>query len=77
MVAATLYGSSMRIAVSRGCPRGDVLSPILWCLVVDYLIAGLSEGENYIQRYANDTRLLVVGKFRDNTIGPSNRRDMV
>lgn len=48
MVAATLNGSSMRVAVFRGCPQGDVLSPLLWCLVVDDLIARLSGGGIYV-----------------------------
>ena len=53
MVAATLNGSSMRVAVFRRCPQGDVLSPLLWCLVHD-LLARLSGGGIYIQGYADD-----------------------
>jgi len=41
--AAALNGSTMRDAVSRRCPQGGVLSPLLWCLVDD-LIASLSGG---------------------------------
>jgi len=62
VVAATLNGSSMRVAVSRGCPQGDVLSPLLWCLV-DVLIARLSGGGIYIQGYADDICLLAVGEI--------------
>jgi hypothetical protein len=40
--------------VARGCPQGGVLSPLLWCLVVDELITGLNEGGIYVQGYADD-----------------------
>ena len=41
---ATLGNFSRSIAVSRGCPQGGVLSPLLWCLVVDELLTRLSGG---------------------------------
>ena len=34
VAVATLNGISLRFAISRGCPQGGVLSPLLWCLVV-------------------------------------------
>ena len=81
MVAVTLGGSSMRVAVSRGCPQPGVLSPLLWCLVVADLIDRRSGGGIYIQGYADDIYLPAVGnshtRFRAYAIGPSNRRDMV
>jgi len=43
MAAVTLGGSSKSVVVFRGFPQGDVLSPLLWCLVVD-LIARLNGG---------------------------------
>jgi hypothetical protein len=59
----TLGGVSRSIAVDRGCPQGDVLSPLLWCLVVDELITGLNDEGIYAQGYADDICLLAVGKF--------------
>jgi hypothetical protein len=41
---ASLGGHSRSVAVSKGCPQGGVLSPLLWCLVVDHLLAELSGG---------------------------------
>jgi hypothetical protein len=72
----------LRVVVSRGCPQGGVLSPLLWCLVVDDLIARLSMGGVYCQGYADDICLLAVGKFpnmvsRAHTEGSSHCRDMV
>ena len=42
VAVVTLHGSSERLAISRGCLQGGVLPPLLWCLVVNYLIARLS-----------------------------------
>jgi hypothetical protein len=48
-----LGGLSRSVAVSKGCPQGGVLAPLLWCLVVDDLLAGLSRSV-YVQGYADD-----------------------
>ena len=62
--ATAMLGSFSRsVAVSRGCPQGGVLSPLLWCLVVDDLLARLCGGGLYAQGYADDICLLAVGKF--------------
>jgi hypothetical protein len=53
----------MRLAICRGCPQGSVLSPLLWCLVVDDLLARLSGNRVFSQGYADDICLLAVGKF--------------
>jgi hypothetical protein len=82
MAAVTLNGSSMWLAISRGCQQGGVLSPLLWCLVVDDLLARLSGGGVFIQEYTDDMCHLAVGKFpnsifRTHAVGPFDRRDMV
>jgi hypothetical protein len=59
----------MRVAVSRGCPQGDVLSPLLWYIFVDDLIARLSGGVIYFQGYADDICLLGVGTFLNTVLG--------
>jgi len=55
--------------VSRGCPQGDVLSPLLWCLLVDELLARLNGGGVYTQGYVDDICLLAVGKYPDTVPG--------
>ena len=37
--------------VAKGCPQGGILSPILWCMVVDQLIRKLNESGIHAQRY--------------------------
>jgi len=54
VAVATLSGFSMRLAISVGCPQRCVLSPLLWCLVGDYLLARLSRNGVFIQGYAGD-----------------------
>jgi hypothetical protein len=60
---ATLGETSMSVAVSRGCPQGGVLSPLLWCFVVDEALWGrglctricglhLSPGSGKIPKYS-------------------------
>jgi len=63
VAVATLNEIFVRFAISRGCPQGGVLSPLLWCLVVNNLITRLSGGGVFIQGYADDICLLAVGKF--------------
>ena len=69
LAMATLRGFSKSVAMSRGCPQGGVLSPLLWCLVVAELLTRLREGDVYSQGYADDICLLVVGKFPNTVSG--------
>ena len=54
---------TVRASVRRGCPQGGVISPLLWCLVVDELLGRLSRASIYAQGYADD--LAVVVRARD------------
>jgi hypothetical protein len=77
----TLGGVPRRVKVARGCPQGGVLSPLLWCLAVDELIAGLNGGGIHAQGYA-DNMSSSCGKItehsiRAHTMGPSLCRNVV
>ena len=70
VAVATLNEISLRFVISRGCPQGGVLSPLLWCLVVNDLITRLSGSGVFIQGYADDIRCqLAVGKFPNTVSG--------
>jgi hypothetical protein len=69
VAVAALNETSMRVAISRGCPQGGVLSPLLCCLVVNDLITRLSGSGVFIQGYADDICLLAVGKFPNTVSG--------
>jgi hypothetical protein len=61
VAVVTLNEISMRVAISKGCPQGGVLSPLLWCLVVNDLLTRLSGSGVFIQGYADDICRLAVG----------------
>ena len=60
LAMAALGDVTRSVAVFTGCPQGGVLSPLLWCLVVDNLLVRLNEGSVYAQGYADDICLLAV-----------------
>ncbi|CAF4919851.1 unnamed protein product [Pieris macdunnoughi] len=55
--------STTRGIVSRGCPQGGVLSPLLWNLVVNELITELNADNLYTVGYADDIAILISGNF--------------
>jgi hypothetical protein len=58
-------GSGLTAKVAGGCPQGGVggLSPLLWNLVVDWLLAVLNDQGFNTYGYADDTVIIVQGKF--------------
>ena len=69
LATSTVGVLSRSVRVSRGCPQGGVLSTLIWCLVVNEMLARLNEGGVYTQGYADDICLLVVGKFSNTVSG--------
>jgi hypothetical protein len=69
LVTTALGGVSRSVTVYKGCPQVGVLSPFLWCLVVNELLARLNEGGVYAQGYADNICLLAVGKFPNKVSG--------
>ena len=70
--AITTLGSSMqKFYVTRGCPQGGVLSPLLWCLVIDDLITKLNLSGVYVQAYADDVVII------SNSICPVVARELL
>lgn len=64
----TICGARTVLEVTRGCPQGGILSPILWCMVIDSLLVELNEAGIFTQGYSDDVASLVTGDFID-TIG--------
>lgn len=56
------------MGVTRGCPQGGILSPILWCMVIDSLLVRLNESGVFTQGYSDDVSSLVRG-FCLSTVG--------
>lgn len=63
VIYATLLGDTVSAQVARGCPQGGVLSPLLWNLVMDGLIARLDNDRHHVLGYADDLVILAHGKF--------------
>ncbi|GJQ79072.1 hypothetical protein Trydic_g5328 [Trypoxylus dichotomus] len=49
--------------VAAGCSQGGVLSPLLWCLLVDDLLSDLRRAGFYAQGYADNITIMVNGRF--------------
>jgi hypothetical protein len=62
-IISTLSGEILRVSAAGGCPQGGVLSPLLWSLVVDDLLWELNDKGYYTVGYADDTAILIQGKF--------------
>lgn len=67
-VEATVCGERVEMQVTRGCPQGGILSPILWCMVVDSLLNRLNRAGFYAQGYSDDVSILICGDF-EGTVG--------
>ena len=63
IIQSKLLGDEIWATTTRGCPQGGVLSPILWCLVVDSLITKLNKGPYFTVGYADDLVILTNGLF--------------
>ena len=57
----TKGNTTVRGGVSSGCPQGAVMSPLLWCLVVDILLTNLNEEGCQVVGYADD--ILIIRPF--------------
>jgi len=53
VAVATLDGLSVWLAIYRCCSQRGVMLPLLWCLVVDDLLARFSEGGVFVQGYTD------------------------
>lgn len=62
-IYASLNEVTVTVRSMRGCPQGGVLSPLLWCLVVDDLLTDLNAAGYKTVGYADDIAIIVSGKF--------------
>ena len=69
LATVTLGGLSRNVGLSRGCLQGGVLSTLVWCLVVNELLARLNDGGVCTPGYADGICLLAVGKFPNTVSG--------
>lgn len=65
LMSSELHGEVVRFRAARGCPQGGVLSPLLWSLLVDDLLAILSVWDIDLQAYADDIVIIVKGNSEE------------
>nr|CAI5842201.1 unnamed protein product [Callosobruchus analis] len=64
-ILTSLHGDPIRLRPARGCPQGEVLSPLLWTVLVDDLLEELVvRGVGFIC-YEDDLAILIRGKYED------------
>ena len=61
-ITAALGDTSITVTAIKGCPQGGVLSPLLWSLVVDFLLNKLTRLGYDVIGYADDVVLIIRGK---------------
>jgi len=58
------------LSVTTGIPQGSVLSPTLFTLFTNDLLAAISEGDLYM--YANDASIYCIGENADVAVAAPN-----
>jgi hypothetical protein len=62
-IIATLSGDNLGASAVKGCPRGGVLLPLLWSLIVDDFLWELNLNGYYTVGYTDAIAILINGKF--------------
>ena len=57
-ISLTLNGMTITRRVSRGCPQGGVLSPLLWNITMNGLLSDPSIHQDFLQAFADDLAIL-------------------
>jgi ribonuclease HI/retron-type reverse transcriptase len=60
-ITLSYCGLSVRIKVTKGCPQGGVLSPLLWNITLNTLLSSLGYNSSFIQAFADDLVILIQG----------------
>jgi ribonuclease HI len=56
-----LHGYSLKKKIFKGCPQGGILSPLLWNLTLNTLLADHRLNPDFIQAFADDLAILIQG----------------
>lgn len=63
IVSSYLGLIKISVSVSKGCPQGGILRPLIYCLVKDSLLTILNSTGYYSQSFADDLVILIIGLF--------------
>ena len=60
-VTISFCGETIRRRVTKGCPQGGVLSPLLWNITLNTLLSRLGADSSFVQAFADDLVILIQG----------------
>lgn len=60
----TASGPSLTVNLTKGCPQGSLLGPLLWNATMENLLPTHLEEHTRIQAYADDIAIIVCGNSR-------------
>jgi hypothetical protein len=63
-ITATLAGEILQGSVARGCLQGGILLPLLWSLVVDELMRGISKNGCYTMGHKDNIATTTSVNFK-------------
>jgi hypothetical protein len=72
-IITTFLGDTLRASMTKGCLQSGVLLLLLWSLVMNDLLWELNNDGLYTVRYADDTDILINGKFLQTVSDVFNR----
>jgi hypothetical protein len=58
MVQAEIMGVSSTMMIRRGCPQEGVFSPLLWNMVINFLLVRLNNESLWTQGFADDIAIV-------------------
>ena len=60
-ITLELHGKTIQRKIYRGCPQGAILSPLLWNLTLNTLLAREDLDPNLLQAFADDLAIIIQG----------------
>ncbi len=69
----TYQGESVKARIVKDSPQRGVLSPPLWCIVVDSLFLKLNVMRHSAQAYTDDVAIVIQGKYLNTVVNLTQR----
>ena len=60
-ITLELHGYSIQRKITRGCPQGAILSPLLWNITLNTLLCREDLDPNFLQAFADDLAIIIQG----------------
>ena len=60
-ITLKLQGASLTRKIYKGCPQGGILSPFLWNITLNILLANKELHKDFLQAFADDMAIIIPG----------------